>query len=86
MRSLLGMWGAIAFRDVGSAIAISGMLGSAIAKRSVGIAFWGCVGVRKRCAAASSSLFWDVEGCDRCFGVWECVSVALLQVVCFLWV
>ncbi|MFN5992306.1 MAG: hypothetical protein ACK6A9_17760 [Dolichospermum sp.] len=25
-------------------------------------------------------------GCDRCFGVWECVSVALLEVVCFLWV
>ena len=43
------MWGAIAF-GVGGAIAqaltcqfaISGMLGSAIAKRSVGIAFWYC--------------------------------------------
>ncbi|MDB9487015.1 hypothetical protein PN492_10740 [Dolichospermum circinale CS-537/01] len=32
------------------------------------------------------SLFGYVGMSDRCFGVWECVSVALLEVVCFLWV
>jgi len=77
-RSLFGMWECDrCFGDVWNAIAFRDVGMRSLLGCGGAIAF-GLLGVR--------SLFGYVGMSDRCFGVWECVSVALLQVVCFLWV